>query len=333
MQGAECQAARVHDAGVRASCTAHPPGEFRRPHTSRGHEACRSELSTAASRRASCAQPETLAKLISYLVEMPADDDTHNRQFKYPFVASEVLASDVPSVRDALLAPERALVQPLLALLSQPPPLPTVLAGYCSKVIVALYKGNSEQFLAYFAALWEAEPSSPLALPSLIPAIMQHLGSDSVLCMLVALCAGEPPSSEPCAGAALLGPAPDATCPPPASWLPHARLVPALLTTLDNDDGEVRLRTPHPPSTPTHHNHRHHPSSPPPNAHWHSPPSTAQAPRPRCRWHSTRRRCSAASSTRRPAYPPRSTSQRTLLATAATFSSRAASAPARPAPR
>merc|ERR1712061_594298 len=49
-------------------------------------------------------QPETLGKLVQYVVEMPTATDSEARQFKYPFVASEVLASDVPALRDVLLA-------------------------------------------------------------------------------------------------------------------------------------------------------------------------------------------------------------------------------------
>ena len=46
-------------------------------------------------------QPESLARLISYIVEMPTEADSTQRRYKYPFVSSEVLSCDVAAVRGA----------------------------------------------------------------------------------------------------------------------------------------------------------------------------------------------------------------------------------------
>ena len=47
-------------------------------------------------------QPDTLGKLVRYCVEMPTAADSDARKYKYPFVSSEVLACDIPAVRDAV---------------------------------------------------------------------------------------------------------------------------------------------------------------------------------------------------------------------------------------
>jgi len=85
-------------------------------------------------------EPATLAKLINYIVTMPEDTDSESRRFKYPYVSSEVLSCDLQPLRNAMLSVPAGLVEQLLSILQQPPPLAPVLAGYCSKVLVALFK-------------------------------------------------------------------------------------------------------------------------------------------------------------------------------------------------
>ena len=82
----------------------------------------------------------TAARLIDYVIEMPAEDDSEARRFKYPYVASEVLSCDVNSIHEVLLADSSRLVEKLLSILQQSPPLPPVLIGYAAKVLIALYK-------------------------------------------------------------------------------------------------------------------------------------------------------------------------------------------------
>ena len=88
-------------------------------------------------------QPETISKLIVYITEMPTDDDTEDRRFKYPYVASEVLSCDLQAIRDVLLGDSREKMAELFALLQQPPPINPVLAGYFGKVLMALQKADA----------------------------------------------------------------------------------------------------------------------------------------------------------------------------------------------
>lgn len=178
-------------------------------------------------------QPESMARMISYIVEMPTEADTSQRRYKFPFISSEVLSCDVAAVRDTMLTPGNSAIPSLLALLDQPPPVPPVLAGYLSKVLVALYKGHTELFQHYFTQLWESEPDAPLGMRQLLPSLLGHLGSDAVLCLLVAMCAGEAGGGDPNAMVA------GALAAPPASWLPHEELMPALLDNLANADAEA----------------------------------------------------------------------------------------------
>mmetsp|Transcript_49685 Transcript_49685/g.159963 ORF Transcript_49685/g.159963 Transcript_49685/m.159963 type:complete len:765 (-) Transcript_49685:1390-3684(-) len=170
----------------------------------------------------------TAARLIDYVIEMPAEDDSEARRFKYPYVASEVLSCDVNSIHEVLLADSSRLVEKLLSILQQSPPLPPVLIGYAAKVLIALYKCSPESFAASFSALWEgaaaADSGSQLALPRLTERLMAHLGSDAVLQMLTVLCVGEPVMAEPGMAQQLQ--------PPAAAWIPHEVLVPALFEQL-----------------------------------------------------------------------------------------------------
>ena len=79
---------------------------------------------------------------------------------RYPYVASEVLSCDVSAMQDILLSVSSGLVEQVLAILQQPPPLAPVLAGYCSKVIVGLFKSAPEQFSQFFTDHWAAQPDS-----------------------------------------------------------------------------------------------------------------------------------------------------------------------------
>lgn len=80
--------------------------------------------------------PQTLRTLIEYVTTMPTENDSEARRYKYPYVASEVLCSDVAAVREALVANEGALIVSLFSVLDMPAPLPTVLAGYVRRLDV-----------------------------------------------------------------------------------------------------------------------------------------------------------------------------------------------------
>ena len=86
-------------------------------------------------------------------------------------MASEVLSCDLSAMQDILLSVSSGLVEQVLAILQQPPPLAPVLAGYCSKVIVGLFKSAPEQFTQFFTDHWAAQPDSLIrCVPSVRPA-------------------------------------------------------------------------------------------------------------------------------------------------------------------
>ena len=90
---------------------------------------------------------------------------------RYPYVASEVLSCDLSAMQDILMSVSSGLVEQVLAILQQPPPLAPVLAGYCSKVIVGLFKSEPEQFTQFFTDHWAAQPDSLIrCVPSVRPA-------------------------------------------------------------------------------------------------------------------------------------------------------------------
>ena len=87
---------------------------------------------------------------------MPTDDDTEDRRFKYPYVASARCSCDLQAIRDVALGESREKMAELFALLQQPPPINPVFAGYFGKVLMALQKADADAFQAYFAAAWAA---------------------------------------------------------------------------------------------------------------------------------------------------------------------------------
>ena len=180
--------------------------------------------------------PSTLATLVEYVTTMPAESDSFARKYKYPYVASEVLCSDVGAVREALVADQGALILSLFALLDQPAPLPPVLAGYVSKVVIGCYKAQPEALKALSTpsaddkALQGGESASGLAWPTLMPRLLAHLGSDSILQLLLTTCVGEPPSDD--MDGPPFGVPPAAAT---AAWFPLEELVTALLALLPED--------------------------------------------------------------------------------------------------
>ena len=170
--------------------------------------------------------PAVLYKLVTYVTEMPDASDSDVRKYKYPFVATEVLSCDMPALRDAVTG-EPAVLKQLFSLLATPPPLPPVLAGYACKVLKSLQKQTLKAVLQA-----EGMPDQR----TLVQQLLTHIGSDAILALLIALCIGEPPVSEPGAPAQSAMPRSELDA---QSWLPHTALVPAALDALAHDDPEV----------------------------------------------------------------------------------------------
>lgn len=130
------------------------------------------------------------------------------------------------AMRDAIISAP-ALIKQLLSLLAGPPPLPPVLAGYVCKVLKSLQRQNPDSF---------AQADGMPEPRALVPQMMKHIGSDAVLQLLIALCIGEPPVTEPGGPASSTTPRDDLAA---QSWLPHELLIPAAFDALTNEDPEV----------------------------------------------------------------------------------------------
>jgi hypothetical protein len=90
--------------------------------------------------------PPTLLKLFEYItIEAPEDADP-KRRFKYPFLACEILCSEIWTITESIYRDE-SLLDVLFAFLDQPPPLSPLLASYTSRVAQAmLSRRTSEVF-------------------------------------------------------------------------------------------------------------------------------------------------------------------------------------------
>ena len=49
---------------------------------------------------------DKIIKLIHYIIDMPEESDEHDRMYKFPFVASEILSSDSPALLDMFFKSE-----------------------------------------------------------------------------------------------------------------------------------------------------------------------------------------------------------------------------------
>eukprot|EP00179_Madagascaria_erythrocladioides_P023867 CAMPEP_0198357046 /NCGR_PEP_ID=MMETSP1450-20131203/125230_1 /TAXON_ID=753684 ORGANISM="Madagascaria erythrocladiodes, Strain CCMP3234" /NCGR_SAMPLE_ID=MMETSP1450 /ASSEMBLY_ACC=CAM_ASM_001115 /LENGTH=264 /DNA_ID=CAMNT_0044063617 /DNA_START=109 /DNA_END=900 /DNA_ORIENTATION=- len=90
-------------------------------------------------------RPDVLKTLISFITTLPPDADADSkRRFKYPFLACEILCSEVWVICEAVYKDE-ALLRELYSLLGAPPPLPPLLASYvCRAASVLLQRKISE---------------------------------------------------------------------------------------------------------------------------------------------------------------------------------------------
>mmetsp|Transcript_8349 Transcript_8349/g.14426 ORF Transcript_8349/g.14426 Transcript_8349/m.14426 type:complete len:827 (+) Transcript_8349:168-2648(+) len=90
-------------------------------------------------------QPDILKVLIQFITVEPNDaEEESKRRYKYPFLACEILCSDVWTICDAVYK-DPELVQQLYSFLQQPPPLNHQLANYvCRAAGVLLQRKISE---------------------------------------------------------------------------------------------------------------------------------------------------------------------------------------------
>lgn len=155
-------------------------------------------------------EPESLKTLLSYITVEPSEDADQKRKYKYPFLACEILASEVWAICDAFYA-EESLLDELYSFLDKPPPLNPMLASYTSRVASVLLQKKVNETIAYMKEK-----------KNIIKAFVMHLGNASVMDLLLKVIACEDISE----GAGIL------------EWLCQTDLIQSLVNKFDPSLGD-----------------------------------------------------------------------------------------------
>eukprot|EP01114_Cavostelium_apophysatum_P018918 TRINITY_DN594_c0_g1_i1.p1 TRINITY_DN594_c0_g1~~TRINITY_DN594_c0_g1_i1.p1 ORF type:complete len:566 (-),score=171.55 TRINITY_DN594_c0_g1_i1:86-1783(-) len=154
-------------------------------------------------------EPETLKKLV-YYITVPADDDADaKRRFKYPFLACEVLASEVWAICDAMYQHEGLLDQ-LYGYFEKEPPLDPILSTYTSRVASVLLQKKVPETIAFMKTR-----------QNIVADFLKHLGNASVIELLLKVIACEDTTD----GSGTL------------DWLCTTELIPSLIDKFDPKQG------------------------------------------------------------------------------------------------
>lgn len=154
-------------------------------------------------------EPDTLKKLLHYITVQAEDDADNKRRFKYPFLACEVLASEVWAICDALYQHE-GLLDELYGYFEKDPPLDPLLSTYTSRVAAVLLQKKVPETIAYMKTR-----------KNIIPHFLKHLGNASVIDLLLKIIACEDTTD----GSGTL------------EWLCTTDLIPSLIDKFDPKQG------------------------------------------------------------------------------------------------
>lgn len=124
-------------------------------------------------------KPETLKKLLWYITVEAQDEDDTKRKFKYPFLACEILASEVWAICDAMYQNPN-LLDDLYSYFEKDPPLNPLLSSYTSRVAAILLSKKVAETIEYMRQRKD-----------LIPNFLKHLGNASVMDLLLKVIACE----------------------------------------------------------------------------------------------------------------------------------------------
>jgi len=124
-------------------------------------------------------QADTLKKLVIYITQEPEEDADTKRKFKYPFLACEILASEVWALCDAFYQ-HAGLLDELYGFLAKEPPLNSMLASYTSRVAGVLLQKKVAETIAYMKDK-----------KGIISSFIKHLGNSSVMDLLLKVIASE----------------------------------------------------------------------------------------------------------------------------------------------
>jgi len=150
-------------------------------------------------------EPETLQRLLVYITQEPEDESDTKRRYKYPFLACEILASEVWAICDAFYQhPE--LLDELYGFLSKDPPLNPMLASYTSRVAGVLLQKKVSETIAYMKEK-----------KNIISSFIKHLGNSSIMDLLLKVIACEDTPD----GSGVL------------AWLCQTDLIPSLVNKFD----------------------------------------------------------------------------------------------------
>eukprot|EP00899_Mesostigma_viride_P014011 jgi/Mesvir1/22610/Mv14056-RA.1 len=121
--------------------------------------------------------------LVRYLVEEPPEDASATRRYKYPYVASEIFVCEIENIYNVLVKDEKLLAM-FFSFLDRPAPLHSLYAGYFSKVCICLLHRRPDETTDYIKAH-----------PSILSALVRHVGTTSLLDVLMRLTGADNPLS------------------------------------------------------------------------------------------------------------------------------------------
>jgi serine/threonine-protein phosphatase 6 regulatory subunit 3 len=150
-------------------------------------------------------QPQTLLKLFEYITIDSNEDADPKRRFKYPFLACEILCSEIWTITESIYRDE-SLLEILFSFLDQPPPLNPLLASYTSRVGQSLLSRRTSETLAYIKKR-----------QGIISKFINHLANGSIMELLLKIIGSE----ETPEGSGTI------------QWLCTTELVPSLLSKFD----------------------------------------------------------------------------------------------------
>jgi serine/threonine-protein phosphatase 6 regulatory subunit 3 len=149
--------------------------------------------------------PPTLLKLFEYITIDCTEDADPKRRFKYPFLACEILCSEIWTITESIYRDE-SLLDVLFSFLDQPPPLSPLLASYTSRVAQAMLSRRTSETLGYIKKR-----------QGIIAKFISHLANGSIMELLLKIIGSE----ESPEGSGII------------QWLCNTELVPSLLAKFD----------------------------------------------------------------------------------------------------
>lgn len=118
-------------------------------------------------------KPEPLEKLLEYLTKEPEEDAETKRKFKYPYVACEILCSEVMTICDAIYQNE-AYLDAIYSFLDKDLPSNSLLASYTSRVAGVLLQRKVSETIAYLKKKG-----------NIIDQFIKHLNNSAVMDLLL----------------------------------------------------------------------------------------------------------------------------------------------------